>query len=229
MLQYLEAFKTLNPPALVEGDSFLAPGGAKRNPGLKSTNKQKPAKRVTQNLLETSMPTLNNHIFPSVLRILFPKQHIPSHNTHSQSLLLYIPLAISVLLANGCRESDQPDNPTQPSSSPATQTTRTSHVTTSLPTSLPENGNINASHITKKQAKAIANAHFNRNPDSGCYMEKRGGYYFVSPPYYHIVESEEHGVYIHMKTAKLYTNFPPDLSEDVLPPEYRVYKRKKMK
>ena len=67
-----------------------------------------------------------------------------------------------------------------------------------------------AGPVSKDQARAIANRHFGRREDSGCFQEDRGKYFFVAPPYIMAQDAEHAGVYIDKKTGDLFTKPPAE-------------------
>ena len=57
--------------------------------------------------------------------------------------------------------------------------------------------------ISGEQVGRLANRHFKRPDDSGCYIEERGEYYFVSPPYKRSRDIERAGVYVHKVSGQM--------------------------
>jgi hypothetical protein len=60
-----------------------------------------------------------------------------------------------------------------------------------------------ATLIAKDQAIVIANKYFGRNPDAGCYVEERGEYFFISPPYVFNRDIENAGIYVDKRTGEV--------------------------
>lgn len=58
--------------------------------------------------------------------------------------------------------------------------------------------------ISKEKVISIANGHFGRATDSGCYVEERGDYFFVAPPYKLKADLKRAGVYIDKATGELF-------------------------
>jgi hypothetical protein len=59
-----------------------------------------------------------------------------------------------------------------------------------------------AEPISKEKAKAIAKKHLGLPSEGGCYVEERGDYYFVAPPYILKADLERAGVYIDKATGE---------------------------
>ncbi len=64
--------------------------------------------------------------------------------------------------------------------------------------------------ISADQARVIANKHFGRQPEAGCFTEERGHCWFVAPPYLDKMATERTGVYVVKQTGKLCPFFPID-------------------
>jgi hypothetical protein len=62
--------------------------------------------------------------------------------------------------------------------------------------------------ITKDDARRIANTYFGDHPEAGCYVEKRGRFFFVAPPIKHKPSLEAAGIYIDESSGKIYRTRP---------------------
>lgn len=70
----------------------------------------------------------------------------------------------------------------------------------------PLDGNV----LPEDQATAIANRHFGRREDAGCYVEDCGTYYLVSPPYIRRADIMAAAVYIDKRTGELHSQRPEE-------------------
>ena len=64
--------------------------------------------------------------------------------------------------------------------------------------------------IAREEAIAIANKHFGRSENAGCYFDDRGRYFFVAPPIKVKAQLERSGVYIDKATGELFETKPEE-------------------
>lgn len=67
--------------------------------------------------------------------------------------------------------------------------------------------------LTKAEAIAIANRHFGREDQAGCFAEERGDYFFVAPPLKRRNDLNAKGIYVNKRTKEVVA-VPPDMPKD---------------